>query len=262
MTRVLTTTMAFSAITIAVFFYGSVRSSELAELSSVAQISDVITEDIQDDSEARLLPISPIRIPVAQTELQALAYNNFLRFFGGENAPSYAEAMAGRQKDFDLVEPVVGFRQAITKKPFGIFITPETSPVENDKFFGYHTGVDSEFTDSQEEIPVRAIADGIIIVSTWTKGYGGVVVIKHTVEDVPLFALYGHLDKTSFLPLGTTHVKAGDQIGVLGDDHSEETDGVRKHLHFSIYAGEKMDYRGYVPMEQDLSNWLNPLDLY
>jgi len=60
----------------------------------------------------------------------------------------------------------------------------------------------------------------------------------------------------------TTQVKTGDQMGILGDDHSEETDGARKHLHFSIYVGEKMDYHGYIQTQEELSNWLNPLDFY
>jgi len=246
MIKVLTATLILVAITLAAFSYGTLGSSELA------QISDSVIKNVQENPEARLLPISATRTPIAQTELQAAAYNNFLRFFGGENA----------NIDFGLVEPVSGFKQNITKKPFGIFITPENSPVENDKFAGYHTGVDSEFTDNSAEISVLAIADGTVIVSTWTTGYGGVVVIKHMIKNVPLFALYGHLDKASFLPTGTTQVKAGDQIGVLGDDHSEETDGARKHLHFSIYTREKVDFRGYVPTEEELSYWLNPLDLY
>lgn len=148
-----------------------------------------------EDTQSRLLPISPDVTPrpiIAQTELQAAAYTRFLTLFGNNKLGI----------EFNLVEPVVGFKQNITKKSFGLFITPEISPVENDKFTGYHTGVDSEFTDSTEEIPVRAIADGTMIVSTWTTGYGGVVVIKHTIKGVPLFALYGHLDKASFLPAG------------------------------------------------------------
>jgi murein DD-endopeptidase MepM/ murein hydrolase activator NlpD len=250
MTKVLTTILIILAIAVGAFFYRTSASPELA------QISDSITTG---ENQPRLLPISLTRTPVAQLELQAEAYNNFLRFFGPVS-PIGGEDNS--KIDFGLVEPVAGFKQNITKKPFGIFITPETSPVENDKFAGYHTGVDSEFTDTLEEVPVLAIADGIVIASVWTTGYGGVVVIKHTIKGVPLFALYGHLDKASFLPTGTTKVKAGDQIGVLGDDHSEETDGARKHLHFSIYIGEKMDFRGYVPTEHELSNWLNPLDLY
>lgn len=242
MGRAFIITLFVIAIAAAAVFY------RFSEVNNLAQVSEPLLETGEPD----IFPISPTRTPAAQLELQAAAYSNFLRFFGGDET----------QKNFNLIEPVAGFRQNITKKSFGIFITPETSPVQPDKFTGYHTGVDSEFTDSDEEIPVRAIADGTVIVSIWSSGYGGVVVIKHIIKDVPLFALYGHIDPASFLPPGTTQVKAGDQIGVLGDDHSQETDGARKHLHFSIYIGEKMDFHGYVETQEELSNWLNPLDLY
>ena len=167
--------------------------------------------------------------------------------------------------DIKLIEPVDGFKERITKKPFGIFITPETSPVRPDKFTGYHTGVDAEFINNQEEIPVRAIADGAILVRAHAPGYGGVVVIKHIINGVSLIALYGHLDPASFLPANISEVQAGDRISILGDGYSEETDGARKHLHFAIYTDrgdEKIDFRGYVKTEEELATWFNPLDFY
>ncbi|MDP3696510.1 MAG: peptidoglycan DD-metalloendopeptidase family protein [Candidatus Taylorbacteria bacterium] len=171
--------------------------------------------------------------------------------------------------DFDLAdnleEPVIGFKERITKKPFGIYITPETSPVQPDKFDGYHVGVDAEFTDVQENVPVMAVADGVILVRAHAPGYGGVVVVRHILNGVPVLGLYGHLDPASFLPVAISQVTAGSQIGILGDDHSEETDGARKHLHFSLQLDrddEKIDFRGYVKTEEELSNWLNPIDFY
>ncbi len=157
-------------------------------------------------------------------------------------------------------EPVVGFLERITKKNFGIYITPDSSPVENDKFTGYHTGVDAEFTDTSADIPVYAIADGTIVLAKWVNGYGGLIVIRHIINGAPLYALYGHLDEASFTQ--ATTVTRGERIAVLGDDHSHETDGVRKHIHFAIYTGEKVDYRGYVPEQEDLASWMDPVQLF
>ncbi len=159
-----------------------------------------------------------------------------------------------------LISPVRDFSNRITKKNFGIFITPGTSPVENDRFTGYHNGVDVEFTDTEEEVPVYAIADGTIVTRNWVKGYGGVIIIKHSVNGADFYALYGHLDQASFIASSVSQVSAGQQIAVLGDDHSQETDGVRKHLHFSVSTTEVLDLRGYVRTEAELSHWLNPLD--
>ncbi len=209
---------------VAVFYFPSDRGRQQAEIINTIQDTVAIT-----NAQANLLPIA----------------------------------------DFDLAdnleEPVAGFKERITKKPFGIYITPETSPVQPDKFTGYHVGVDAEFTDTQEDVPVVAVADGIILVRAYAPGYGGVVVVRHILNGVPVLALYGHLDPASFLPSAISQVTAGSQIGILGDDHSEETDGTRKHLHFSLQLDrddEKIDFRGYVKTEEELSNWLNPLDLY
>jgi len=179
-----------------------------------------------------------------------------------------------------LIDPVDRFKERITKKSFGIFVTPEISPVKLDKFTGYHTGVDVEFDDVIGDVPVRAVANGMIIFREWVNGYGGVVVIRHIINNIPVIAIYGHLDLASFLPAHIVQVTAGQQIGILGDGHSEETDGVRKHLHFSLYpensqrvdseqlvmssvqSSRKIDFRGYVSTEAELSNWQNPLNFY
>jgi hypothetical protein len=52
-----------------------------------------------------------------------------------------------------FVPPVPGFPEEITKKPFGIFINPETSPVQPERFRGYHTGVDVEVVDVDASNP-------------------------------------------------------------------------------------------------------------
>lgn len=160
-----------------------------------------------------------------------------------------------------LFEPVTHFKDRITKKTFGMYITPATSPVEHDKFSGFHTGVDAEFTDTTGAVPVVAVADGVVVFSRWATGYGGVIVVKNARDDIPRYALYGHLNAATLLPVGT-HVTAGQRLGLLGDDHSEQTDGVRKHLHFSLYTGDVLDIRGYVPTKEDLANWADPLAFF
>ena len=44
----------------------------------------------------------------------------------------------------DFIQPTYEFKNRITKKPYGIFITPQTSPVQPDKFTGFHNAVDIE----------------------------------------------------------------------------------------------------------------------
>ena len=63
--------------------------------------------------------------------------------------------------------PVKNFKEGDTKKPFGIYITPEKSPVLPERFKGYHTGIDIEEIQG-EKVPVMAIADGEVITITGT----------------------------------------------------------------------------------------------
>lgn len=159
-----------------------------------------------------------------------------------------------------LIAPTAEFTQRITKKPFGIYITPATSPVQPERFSGYHTGVDVEYGDTTSDVPVLAMAEGTVVVSRLTSGYGGMVAIRHTLANKDVVAIYGHLDPASLPAVGAS-LKAGQGIGILGDDKSAETDGERKHLHFAIHNGSEADIRGYVSSKSELSGWTNPLDV-
>lgn len=160
-----------------------------------------------------------------------------------------------------LSVPIKEFTERITKKPFGIYITPENSPISPERFRGYHTGADVEYADIEGEAPVYSIKDGEVVLSQTVSGYGGVTVIKIEFESKNYLALYGHLAPQSMLPVGTK-VGNNEQIGILGKGGTAETDGERKHLHFAIIKGTEVDLRGYVSNQDALANWLNPLDWY
>lgn len=162
----------------------------------------------------------------------------------------------------DIVPPIQEFKERITKKFFGTYVTPDNSPVQPEKFTGYHTGVDVEFTDTTADIPVFAIADGTVQRANYTSGYGGLLVIEHTVNGEHFFSLYGHL-RASTLPRVGTQVHKGDQVAVLGTGNSQETDGERHHLHFGIIVSPTIDVRGYTTSNDELhSIWKDPLSLY
>ncbi|MFA6467034.1 MAG: M23 family metallopeptidase [Patescibacteria group bacterium] len=162
----------------------------------------------------------------------------------------------------ELVEPVADFSTRISKKPFGIYISPDNSPVQPEKFTGYHTGVDVEYGDLAEDtIPVLAIADGEVLRSAWVSGYGGMLAIRHQIEGKSYIVIYGHLSPNSLAKLGQK-VSAGDIIGNLGQAYSQETAGERKHLHLAIYTGSDINVKGYVARQSDLSLWLDPVEFF
>jgi murein DD-endopeptidase MepM/ murein hydrolase activator NlpD len=159
-------------------------------------------------------------------------------------------------KVIDKVYPIADFRQRITKKPFGIYVTPKNSPVQPERFSGFHTGVDVEYEDVKEDVSVVAVCDGEIVLSRWVSGYGGTIGLKCQINKSDYYLIYGHL-RTSSLTKKTKVLK-GDQIAVLGNGNTQETDFERKHLHFSIHKNT-LDLRGYVQNQNELKNWIDPL---
>ncbi|TSC72640.1 MAG: metalloendopeptidase-like membrane protein [Parcubacteria group bacterium Gr01-1014_38] len=159
------------------------------------------------------------------------------------------------EKTSALVLPTRDFFAAVTKKPFGIFVTPETSPVQPERFRGYHTAADAELPANT---PVVAIADGTVTRSGIVSGYGGLVAVLHEVDAERLVGIYGHLDPGTLPPRGT-RVRAGQRVGVLGEGFTRETDGERPHLHFGLYRGPDANVAGYVSREERLSAWHDPV---
>ena len=160
-----------------------------------------------------------------------------------------------------LIEPVNEFKERITKKPFGIYVTPANSPVQPENFNGYHTGVDVEYEDVDDVVIVRAVTAGKVVSAKWVSGYGGVLILRHEINGEELLVLYGHLDPDLMITINA-EVLAGQQIGVLGEGGTNETDGERKHLHLSFIKGTEVNLRGYVSSESELNAWYDPLDFY
>lgn len=148
------------------------------------------------------------------------------------------------------------------KKPFGLEITPETSPVEGDRFNGIHVGVDFEIFEGEENTPIAiyAICEGTLRLKTFANGYGGVAVQSCQLEGKDISVIYGHLHLESIEAEQGEKLAAGDFIGFLGKGHSAQTDGVRKHLHLGIRSGLTSDIRGYIKDETETIDWYNVLE--
>lgn len=149
-------------------------------------------------------------------------------------------------------------------KPFGIYITREDSPVQPERFAGYHTGVDYEILSGEEEedMPVFTICGGPLKLKRTASGYGGVAVQECEREGGTVTVLYGHLRFASIEHAVGDYLSPGDQIGLLGTGFTEETDGERAHLHLSVHRGSSIELRGYVQNENELADWIDPELLY
>ncbi len=135
-------------------------------------------------------------------------------------------------------------------KPFGKLVS--------DRFSGYHAGTDFEIPADAPDISVRAIADGTVKYVGYISGYGGVVIIRHTIEDESVTALYGHVRLASVSIAAGDEVTHGQNFAVLGADKSKETDGERRHLHFALYSDDVVKFAGYVSTEKGLEEYRDP----
>lgn len=173
-----------------------------------------------------------------------------------------AKPASPEQNNFPFDPPLDRAGERVTKKPFGIFITPQNSPVQPERFRGYHTGADFEIFPEElnTDVAVRSICDGSIVVKRRASGYGGVLVQKCELDKSPIAVIYGHLNLANIQKNVGESLSKGEAIGFLGKDKSAQTDGERKHLHLGMHKGSQADILGYVATKEELSGWLNPCD--
>lgn len=160
--------------------------------------------------------------------------------------------------------PMDRYEERITIKDFGMLIDDDFYKGKEhlfpyNTFYGYHAAVDLEVfsEEKNESVPVYAVAKGKITFVGHIQGYGGV--IRQEVDGGNRTALYGHVKITGFSPHASDIVNAGEMIGYLGDEFSDQTSQERKHLHFGIYKGKDYSFHGHETSEKILTeNWENP----
>lgn len=201
---------------------------------------------------------------MVQTNIPAVSQNDQS---ASENAVSQNQGVASSPSQNDnslnnFKAPLDRTSERVTKKPFGIYITSDTSPVQPERFRGYHTGTDFEIFSEElnSDISVKAVCSGKILLKKYVSGYGGVVVEMCELENNPIAIIYGHLKLSSISLEEGNLINAGDILGILGKGDSAETDGERKHLHLGFHKGMGVNVQGYVSSESDLSKWLDPCD--
>lgn len=158
-----------------------------------------------------------------------------------------------------FTQPQESAEKRITKKPFGIKISPENSPISPERFSGYHTGIDYEIFENEQNIDVGvfAICSGKLLRKERISGYGGAVIQECELEGQPVTVLYGHIQLNSVEQEPGEYIFLGDSLALLGEAFSEDTDNERKHLHLGIHKGVIIDIRGYVQNESELENWIS-----
>ena len=196
-------------------------------------------------------PITPTKTDSAVSDIPALS---------NINDPVVSPAVA---KSGKISEPIDNALSRVTKKPFGIKVSPKNSPVSPEKFSGYHTGTDFETLPNEQNsvVNIYAVCEGSLLLKKYATGYGGIAVQQCKINNTDVTVIYGHLKLASISAKTGQNLNPGEQIGILGKGYSTETDGERKHLHLGIHIGTSINILGYVQVKSQLTGWLDPMAL-
>lgn len=135
-----------------------------------------------------------------------------------------------------------------------VFPLPEGTWVQTSKFGmrvhpitgerKMHTGTDFAAPDGT---PILAAADGTVTVAEFSGGYGGLIVIEHTIDGQTVATAYAHMWQSGIHVRPGDRVNAGQHIGDVGS--SGMSTGA--HLHFEVRPG------GTNGEAIDAAAWLN-----
>lgn len=126
----------------------------------------------------------------------------------------------------------------VLTSPFGM----RTHPITGEQKL--HTGTDFAAPDGT---PILAAADGLVTVAEFSGGYGGLIVIEHTIDGHKVATAYAHMWQHGIHVHAGNHVTAGQHIGDVGS--SGMSTGA--HLHFEVRPG------GTNGEAIDAAAWLN-----
>ncbi len=158
--------------------------------------------------------------PIAEQILQSLTVS------GGSTAqPAGAGGAVGG--------PVAESSRIVFPLPEGTWVMTSPYGMREHPITGehtLHTGTDFAGPDGT---PILAAADGIVTVAEYTGGYGGLVVIEHTVDGQTVATAYAHSWENGIHVTVGDRVTAGQHIADVGS--SGYSTG--PHLHFEVRIG-------------------------
>jgi murein DD-endopeptidase MepM/ murein hydrolase activator NlpD len=157
---------------------------------------------------------------IAEIEAQRGSYEQRLRTLSG-TSDSINGILRTRQEGQNLPDDTAGIflpplRNPVISSPFGPRLHPIFGTVR------MHNGTD---LDADAGAPIRAAADGEVVVAGWQGGYGFTVVIDH---GNGLATLYAH--QSAIVVLEGQQVEMGDTIGLVGSTGWS----TGPHLHWEV----------------------------
>ncbi len=186
--------------------------------------------------------------------------SNFQRVLSGDttNFQDPAQVLKGESQpsakvnDLNLAPADSAFRRDFEKSDLSLitFTNVKYQELQETFFFTPITGFISDHYDvkkghngidivARTNEPVKSIADGTVILASWTQDAGYVMAVQHRGN---LISVYKH--NAELLKKVGTFVNAGDIISIVGNS-GEMTDG--PHLHFELwYNGNSLNPEEFV----------------
>ena len=131
--------------------------------------------------------------------------------------------------------------------PEGTWVVTSEFGYRSDPFTGetsYHSGLDLGAADGT---PILVAADGTVTVAGFSGGYGGLIIVEHTINGQTVATGYAHMWQHGIHVSVGDRVRAGQHIGDVGS--SGRSTGA--HLHFEVRPG------GTNGEQIDPAAWLN-----
>lgn len=131
------------------------------------------------------------------------------------------------------LEDVAETTRLVFPLPSGTWVTTNRFGWRSDPFTGepdFHSGTDLAAVDGT---PIFAVADGVVSYADFSAGYGGLIIIEHTIGGQRIASAYAHMWQNGIYVTAGDRVVGGQQIGDVGS--SGKSTGA--HLHFEIRPG-------------------------
>lgn len=144
-------------------------------------------------------------------------------------------ASAYTSDDFSMVYMPMKENTYTISSPFGSRISPLTGAPE------MHFGVDMA---GPTGTPIYAVADGVVLSTTWGGSNNNGIVIEHRVNGQVFTSRYLHSYTDQIMVKPGDEVKAGQQISAVGSSGMS----TGPHLHFEMHHGAGIDTEASEPL--------------
>lgn len=204
------------------------------------------------------LKVDSLAVEVNQKDM---FIQNFQRILSGDTSSGFsdpAQALEGSGKsvnavgNLNLAPSDSSFRKEFEKNEFSVvsLTSGKYRELEEIFFFTPITGFISDHYDvkkghygidivAKSNEPVKCLADGMVIMASWTQDSGNVIAVQHRGN---LVSVYKH--NAGLLKKVGNFVNAGEIISIVGNS-GEMTDG--PHLHFEMwYNGNSLNPEDFV----------------